>query len=185
MINEPIRVDFSTGELAGEGVEEVCRTLGQLEGLFRDKEAWGVMNAAQLVYRLQMFRPVAEGVVGGLFWGTTFVEPGLVGDEYFMTKGHFHVLRNRSEYYVTTGGEGALILMDEGRRTRFELMRPGSVHYIPSGHAHRVANTGSSVLSFLACWPSDAGHDYESVLEHGFSARLRRVDGSPLLVEEP
>ncbi len=106
MINEPIRVDFSTGELAGEGVEEVCRTLGQLEGLFRDKEAWGVMNAAQLVYRVQMFRPVAEGVVGGLFWGTTFVEPGLVGDEYFMTKGHFHVLRNRSEYYVTTGGEG-------------------------------------------------------------------------------
>jgi len=143
------------------------------------------MNAAQLVYRVQMFRPVAEGVVGGLFWGTTFVEPGLVGDEYFMTKGHFHVLRNRSEYYVTTGGEGALILMDEGRRTRFELMRPGSVHYIPSSHAHRVANTGSSVLSFLACWPSDAGHDYESVLEHGFSARLRRVDGSPFLVEEP
>jgi glucose-6-phosphate isomerase len=185
VISEPIRIDFSTGELAGEGVEEVRRTLGQLKGLFRDNEAWGLMSPAQLVYRVRMFRPVAEGVVGGLFWGTTFVEPGLVGDEYFMTKGHFHVLRDRSEYYVTTGGEGALILMDERRQTRFELMRPGSVHYIPGGHAHRVANTGSIVLSFLACWPSDAGHDYDSVLEHGFSARLRRVDESPLLVREP
>lgn len=185
MISEPIRIDFSTGELAGENVEEVCRTLGELGGVFRDDEAWRAMNPAQLVYRVQMFRPVAEGTIGGLFWGSTFMEPGLVGDEYFMTKGHFHALRDRSEYYVTAGGEGALILMDERRRTRVELMRPGSVHYIPSGHAHRVANTGSSVLSFVACWPSDAGHDYESVLAHGFSARLRRANGSPLLVEEP
>jgi glucose-6-phosphate isomerase, archaeal len=182
---EPIRIDFSTGELVGKGIEEVYRTIGQLGGVFRDDEAWRTMNPAQLAYRVQLFRPVAEGVIGGLFWGSTFVEPGLVGDEYFMTKGHFHALRDRSEYYVTTAGEGALILMDERRRTRLELMRPGSVHYIPSGHAHRVANTGSGVLALVACWPSDAGHDYESVLAHGFSARLRRVRGSPLLVEEP
>jgi glucose-6-phosphate isomerase len=185
VISEPIRIDFSTGELTGEGVEEVCRTLGQLEGVFRDAEAWGAMSPAQLVYRVQLYRPVQKGVAGGLFWGTTFVEPGLVGDEYFMTKGHVHVPRDRSEYYVTTGGEGALILMDERRQTRFELMRPGSLHYIPSGHAHRVANTGPGALSFLACWPSDSENDYKSVLEHGFSARLRRVDRSPLLVEEP
>jgi glucose-6-phosphate isomerase, archaeal len=181
----PIRVDFSTGELTGTGIEEIHRTIGQLGGVFRDYEAWRAMNPDQLAYRVQLFRPVAEGVIGGLFWGSTFVEPGLVGDEYFMTKGHFHALRDRSEYYVTTAGEGALILMDERRRTRFEPMRPGSVHYIPSRHAHRVANTGLGVLAFVACWPSDAGHDYESVLAHGFSARLRRVHGSPLLVEEP
>lgn len=185
MISESIRVDFSTGELTGKGVEKVCRKLGDLKGVFRDHAAWDSMDPAQLIYRVQMFRPVAEGAVGGLFWGTTFVEPGLVGDEYFMTKGHFHALRDRSEYYVTTGGEGALILMDESRQTRFEPMQPGSVHYIPSGHAHRVANTGSAVLSFLACWPSDAGHDYQSVLDHGFSARLRRVNGSPQLILEP
>ena len=31
------------------------------------------------------------------------------------------------------------------------------------GVAHRVANTGNSVLSFAACWPSDAGHNYEEI----------------------
>jgi len=185
MIAASIHVDFSTGELSGESVEEVRRTLGDLQGVFGDDRAWRAMNPAALVYRVQMFRPVAEGVAGGLFWGTTFIEPGLVGDEYFMTKGHYHAIRDRSEYYVTTAGDGALILMDENRRTRVELMQCGSVHYIPSGHAHRVANTGPGVLSFVACWPSDAGHDYESVLTHGFSARLRRVDGSPHLVEAP
>ena len=34
--------------------------------------------------------------------------------------------------------------------------------------AHRVANIGYSVLSFAACWPSDAGHDYQVILENGF-----------------
>src|SRR6185437_15999218 len=38
--------------------------------------------------------------------GTTFIEPGCVGDEYFMTKGHFHAKRNRGEYYVTAAGSG-------------------------------------------------------------------------------
>jgi glucose-6-phosphate isomerase, archaeal len=182
---DPIQIDFLTGNLAGRGVNEVTRTLGELDGVFRDNVAWSVMDPARLVYKVQRFRPVAEGVEGGLFWGTTFVQPGLVGDEYFMTKGHFHSLRDRSEYYLTIKGEGALILMDEHRKTRFEVMRPGSLHYVPSGHAHRVANTGSILLTSLACWPSDAGHDYESVTNHGFSCRLRLVHGSPLLVEEP
>lgn len=61
-------------------------------------------------------------------------------------------------------------------------MRPGSVHYIPGRTAHRVANVGDTVLSFLACWPADAGHDYETIAAHGFGARLRAVNGRPELV---
>ena len=58
---------------------------------------------------------------------------------------------------------------------------PGSLHYIPGGVAHRVANTGNSVLSFAACWPSDAGHNYEEIANKGFSARLVEVNGTPKL----
>src|ERR1019366_7111711 len=165
---EPIRIDFATGALSGAGIQEVVRTLGQLEGLFRDAGAWRSLDPQTLVYRVQAFQPIPDGQPGGLFWGSTFIEPGLVGDEYFMTKGHFHALRDRAEYYVTARGEGALILMDENWRTRFEPMRAGSVHYIPARAAHRVANTGSGILSFFACWPSDAGHDYQSIGGGGF-----------------
>ena len=74
-----------------------------------------------------------------------------------------------------------LILMDRERNTWAERMMPGSLHYILGGVAHRVANTGNSVLSFAACWPSDAGHNYEEIANKGFSARLVEVNGTPKL----
>jgi glucose-6-phosphate isomerase len=101
-----------------------------------------------------------------------------------MTHGHFHAVRDRVEVYAVIRGEGALILMDESRNTWMEPMRAGSVHYVRGGLAHRVANTGGLPLAFIACWPSDAGHDYESILKAGFGARLREAGGRPVLVPE-
>jgi glucose-6-phosphate isomerase len=184
-VTVPVAIDFRTGRLRGSGVVEITRTLGDLGGIFRDEAAWRAMDPATIAYRVQSYQPVEDGREGGLFWGTTFLEPGLVGDEYFMTKGHLHSKRDRAEFYVTVSGRGALILMDAGRTTRFEPMTPGSVHYIPGLTAHRVANTGDETLSFTACWPSDAGHDYETVARFGFGARLRRIEGEPQLVAEP
>lgn len=179
-----ISVNFASGVLSGAGVVGSARTLAGLKGIFRDEAAYEALDQATVVYRVQAFLPVAEGREGGLFWGTTFVEPGKVGDEYFMTKGHFHAKRDRGEYYVTAAGRGALILMSENRVTRVQFMKPGTTHYIPGHTAHRVANVGDTVLSFLACWPSDAGHDYQTIAEQGFSARLRCIHGKPELVEE-
>jgi glucose-6-phosphate isomerase len=100
-----------------------------------------------------------------------------------MTHGHFHLKRNRTEYYATVEGEGALILMDESRRTWMEPMSAGSLHFIPPNIAHRVANSGKLPLRFVACWPSDAGHDYDAIRRLGFSERLLIVNGKASLVE--
>jgi len=183
-MNSGISVDLLTGELAGGPMHESSRTVGDMKGYYRNERAWQSLDPGTPVYRVQAFLPGREGEEGDLFFGTTFVQPGMVGDEYFMTKGHFHQKRNRREYYITVAGAGALILMDEARHTLFEPMHPGSVHYIPAHTAHRVANIGDTVLAFLACWPSDAGHDYESIASKGFGARLRRMNGVPTLVEE-
>ena len=163
-------------------IRETVKTLGQLEGIFLNASAWRAMDPDIVVYRVQAWCPVVEGTEGALFWGTTVVEPGQVDSEYFMTHGHFHSKRDRTEYYATIEGEGALILMDECRKTWTEPMSPGSVHFIPPRIAHRVANCGSVPLRFVACWPSDAGHDYESIRKFGFSARLLDLNGSPELV---
>ena len=178
-----LHMSLSTGLLSGSGVEEVSRSIADLPGVFADEEARAQLAQDTLVYRVQAFQPVREGTPGGLYWGTTVIQPGLVGEEYFMTKGHFHRLADRAEYYITASGEGALILMDTERRTRWESMSPGSVHYIPGHTAHRVANTGRDPFSFFACWPADAGHDYDTIARQGFSARLLRVNGRPALVE--
>jgi glucose-6-phosphate isomerase len=105
-----------------------------------------------------------------------------VGDEYFMTHGHFHALSDRAEIYATVKGTGALLLMDEGGTTSSQTMKPGTVHYIPGKVAHRVVNTGDEPLVFLASWPSDAGHDYGSIKTKGFSKRMILRDGAPCLV---
>jgi glucose-6-phosphate isomerase len=177
-----VSVDFGTGRLAGRDVRDTVRTLADLAGLFADEAARAAMPQSQVVYSVQAVQPTEEGRAGGLFWGNTTIVAGLVGDEYFMTKGHFHALRDRDEYYVTVSGEGALLLMDAGRRTWMEPMTPGSVHYISGATAHRTANTGEAPFVFLACWPSDAGHDYETIARGGFGARLRQVNGVPRLV---
>jgi glucose-6-phosphate isomerase len=184
-LENTIHVDFSTGLLRGRSVIEGTRDLASLKGCFRDERALAALDPSRVVYRVQAFQPVPEGIEGGLFWGATCLEPGLVGDEYFMTKGHFHAKRNRAEYYSTIAGRGALILMDEDRNPRVEWMCPGTTHYIPGLTAHRVANIGDQQLSFLACWPSDAGHDYRTITLHGFSVRLRCIAGKPQLVPDP
>ena len=180
-----LNVDFATGALSGPSLIEITRTIADLKGVFANQAAFEALDPSRVVYRVQLFQPVPPDTEGSLFWGTTFVEAGLVGDEYFMTAGHFHTRRNRAEYYSTVLGRGALILMDEARNSRVEWMSPGSTHYIPASTAHRVANIGPSPLSFLACWPGDAGHDYETIRLRGFSVRLLCVDGQPTVVPQP
>lgn len=177
-----ITTDWHTGHVGGPGMVRAQRSIGDLKGLFADETARAALPQDALAYATECVFPVADGTEGGLFWGTTFIEPLLVGDEYMMTKGHFHAKSDRTEFYFTFAGEGLLLLMDRERRCRAERMLPGSVHAIPPHTAHRTVNIGTSQLSFGACWPSDAGHDYAAIAQHGFTSRVLRRDGQPTIV---
>ncbi len=56
------------------------------------------------------------------------------------------------------------------------------MYSIPGNPAHRVANTGSVLPIFAACWSSGAGHDYETIEREGFSARMLERNGNPVLI---
>ena len=175
---------FSGKTLTGNNVSRITRYIKDLEGMFIDEQTRKNMNQDSMAYEVYSYYPVAENTKGGLFWGVTHLHPGLVGNEFMMTKGHFHTNKDSAEYYWGIEGEGMLIMMNSEGDTRAEKMSPGTLHYIPGNTAHRVANTGNTVLSFGACWPSDAGHDYESIKEYGFSKRLLLVDGVPQLIAD-
>jgi glucose-6-phosphate isomerase, archaeal len=178
-----MRMDWEKGLLLPHAdVRETVKTLAQLNTIFLNEDARQAADQNTVVYRVQAWCPVPEGTEGAQFWGSTVIEPGQVEAEYFMTHGHFHLKRTRTEYYATIAGEGALILMDETRRTWMEPMSPGSLHFIPPNIAHRVANSGKMPLRLVACWPSDAGHDYDAIRRFGFAARLLNVNGKPSLV---
>lgn len=175
-------VTFTGTSLAGKPVEKLTRTIVDLQGLFSDKKSFEEQDPHQIAYEVESYFPVPEGTEGGLFFGVTRLQPGTIGHEYMMTKGHSHNIENRAEFYWGIEGEGMLLFMDKDRNMRAEKMFPGSLHYIKGFTAHRVSNTGASVLSFGACWPSDAGHNYEMVAKNGFSKRLMKINGEPQLV---
>lgn len=181
----PQSLQLESWFLKGKEITDSEKRIKHLAGVFADETARQMLDPEKPVYQVQAHLPVKEGAPGGLFFGTTLIQPGKVGNEYFMTRGHFHANTDRGEYYWGVQGEGMLILMDLERNTWAERMFPGSLHYIGANTAHRVANTGSGPLIFGACWPSDAGHNYEEIEQHGFSARLMEIEGKPSLVLSP
>ncbi len=173
---------FVHTSLMGEGIKKDVRFLGELQNVFEDKITLETISRETIVYEVYSYIPVEEKSSGSLNFGLTHIHPGKVGQEYFMTKGHFHTCEESSEYYWGIEGEGVLILMDKDRNVWGEKMFPGSLHYIPGSIAHRVANTGNTLLAFGACWPSDAGHNYEEIALNGFSGRVLEIDGKPQLI---
>lgn len=169
--------------LVGAQVQHIVRTVGSVRELFEDMEAFDRLPQQAPAYEVESYLPVPEGTPGGLFYGITRIHPRMVGDEYMMTKGHFHANLDRAEFYWGLQGEGLLLLMDAARSCRAERVFPGSLHYIRGGIAHRMVNTGSGIFSFGACWPSDAGHDYETIARKGFSVRVKCIGGKAQLVK--
>ena len=177
-----VSLDWCRGLMTGSPVQTSSKTIDNLKGIFHDESARSRMESTREVYSVQWWSPIAAGSEGGLFWGVTVIRPGMVGDEYFMTHGHFHANRSRAEYYGTVSGKGMLIQMDSDRKTWGEPMSSGTLHYIRGEFAHRVANTSSEPLVFWACWPSDAGYDYRTIADRGFGARLLEHNGEAVLV---
>jgi glucose-6-phosphate isomerase len=175
----PIFSTLRTGILSpATDLVEIKRTVGDLIGYWADDDA-ARAKSDELLYTTQTWFPVPDGTEGAVLWGNTVLYPGVVGDEFFMTRGHFHVKRDRCEICVTVSGKGSLVLMDDDRQVEVQEMRAGSTHYIHGHLAHRTVNTGQEPLVFLCAWPADCGHDYDVIRRQGFATRLMASEERP------
>lgn len=102
----------------------------------------------------------------------TVMKPGKVGNEFFMTKGHFHEDDKAGEIYVCLKGNGMLIMQTKEGKTDEITLKPNTVAYIPPGWAHRTINTGPEEFIMVAIFPETSGHDYGSIQEKGFIKRV-------------
>lgn len=121
-----VSLQWAQGLMAGEPVQESFKTLHDLQRVFHDSSALDRMGSDREVYRVRWWAPVNAGTEGGLFWGVTVIQPGKVGQEYFMTHGHFHAKRTRAEFYGTVSGNGMLIEMNAERKTWAKSWCPGA-----------------------------------------------------------
>lgn len=161
-------VDLTTGTLDPERqVQE--RHLADMRGYYLDETD----ASERLIYSVSAIPVPHTG--DEILSSTTVMQPGKVGREYHMTKGHFHANWQRSEIYFTLSGRGILLLATETGDHREEPMEPGSINYIPGGWAHRSVVTGDEPLVFFATYIGDAGYDYRAIEQSG---------GFPMLVVE-
>ncbi len=108
------------------------------------------------------------------------IEPGRIGREYHLTKGHFHAWAAAGEYYIGLQGEGMMLLESANRAESHLLpLRPHGAVYVPGHTAHRTLNVGDEPLVYLTVFPAEAGHDYGSIAENNFRSVVVDVDGVP------
>ena len=162
------------------------RRLSALRGQFFDSEIYNRMLSTndQLIYEVyEIKRPEVEGE---LMMGTSIVHPGLVGKEYFMTKGHFHSVLETSEIYYCLRGEGYMVMETPEGDTSVEILTPGKVLYVPPCWAHRSVCTSrlEDLVTFFA-YPANAGHDYGTIERKGFRKLVLEGVAGPEVVDNP
>lgn len=176
-------IDFATGIMTNADHKTV-RRLSDVVWAFRDQEAARARLAQDDPVIYEVYEAIVPEVTGHLLSGVTVLHPGRIGDEYYMTKGHYHVVRDTAETYLTLSGEGMLVMQREDGEAAAVPMRAGELAYVPPLWAHRTVNTGERPLIFFAVWPAQSGHDYAAIERAGgFRQRVVARNGKPTVVE--
>jgi glucose-6-phosphate isomerase len=175
------RFDPGTGVI--EGAARTERRLSDLRGIFADPGAYerALAEGDPIVYTVHAFEP--GGGEGDLHYGVGTIMPGRVGDEYYMTKGHFHSWRPAAEFYIGLRGRGMMLLEGEDGNALALPLEPNGVVYVPGNTAHRTVNTGSEPLVYIGVYPARAGHDYGAIAERNFRQVVAAVDGDARVLD--
>ncbi len=178
-------VDFSTGVMSAPGYV-LQRRLSDMAAMYADEAAVRRILAGEgdrLIYQVQGVElPAEEGQIPHC---TTRISPGRIGDEYHMTKGHYHARREQGEVYFGLSGRGYLVMQTESGETDVREMVAGSAAYVPPYWAHRTVNAGDEDFVFFSVWEARAGHDYGTIERDGFRKLIVMRDGQPAVVDNP
>jgi glucose-6-phosphate isomerase, archaeal len=179
-----MNLDFQSGDMKPNDRMNI-RKLSNMKGMFLDagSEHRILESGDPIVYSFS--EKVLPEEPGHLQIAMTSINPGKVGKEYYMTKGHYHKLAHTSEVYLGLEGKGCLLMQTaEGNFSSIDI-RPGVLAYIPPYWGHRMANTGDKPFIFFAVYPGDAGHNYGDIEKTGFAKILVEQDGKTVLMDNP
>lgn len=179
MLREPVTgvIDAKMGTMGGK-TGRYEKRLADLEGLYEDAAAHARATAElqnPLVYAVEDFRPGDHA--GDLIYGITRMSPGLIGEEFYLTRGHIHARADRPEIYYGQQGQGLMQLESPDGETRIVEIGPQTICYVPPYWIHRSVNVGDEDLVMVFAYPSDSGQDY-GIIEAANGMRHRvKSDG--------
>lgn len=177
-----LNFDPSSPEFNDKPVTE--RYLSDLKGLFADEvcfeQTLGTENP--ILYRVSTWE-VADGD-GDMICGFGTLYPGKIGDEYYLTKGHYHEWREAAEVYIGLGGNGYMLLEHETNgETQLLPLKANHIVYVPGYTAHRTINVSDEPLTYIGIYSPRAGHDYGALAEKNFKQVLVERNGEPTLLD--
>ena len=179
----PFQVDFNLISGLSSTAVSTKRMLSDMRGMFCDDDAYekALAEGDRLVYEFYELGCPEES--GQLAFGTSITCPGTVGNEYYMTKGHFHTVLATAEVYYCLSGEGYMMMENPEGDVRIEKLIPGNALYVPERYAHRSINTGSSPLVTFFVFRGDAGHNYGTIETKGYRKLIVCRNGMQEAVE--
>jgi glucose-6-phosphate isomerase len=157
-----------------------------MKGQYLDTAAYEAMLSQEDTLLYEVYELKLPEVAGQLLHGISIVHPGKVGDEYFMTKGHFHTVLDTAEVYHCQKGQGYMVMETPEGEWSVEALYPGAVLYVPPRWAHRSVNTSleEDLITFFV-YPGNAGHDYGTIEEQGFRKLVVEKNGERAIVDNP
>lgn len=173
-------IDFEKIELKDRKVHGV-RNASVMRGYYKDIASLEAIIEQNDPLHYETFECEIPQEYGHMIYGLSKLHPGVVGDECFMTKGHYHTIVETGEIYLCLDGEGYMLMKTQDGRFRAEIMTRGGLIYVPPYWAHRSVNTGNTPLTTLFIYPADAGHNYGDITEEGFPKRVFKRNGEVVI----
>lgn len=164
----------------------ITRHLSGLQGQFLDDQAYEteLRKSDALVY--EVYEKKRPGVSGELLHGISIIHPGTIGNEYYMTKGHFHEELATAEIYYCLQGKGMMVMETLEGDCSVEAFSAGELVYVCPRWAHRSVNVSlEDDLVMLFVYPGNSGHDYGSIERQGFRKLVVARDGQPSIMDNP
>ncbi len=178
---------FAVDELNGKISDpdtHIIRKLSSMRGQYLDEVAFNKMLAADDRILYEVYERLVPKKEGELLQGISIVHPGKVGNEYFMTKGHFHEIIDTAEFYYCIKGHGYMMMENLQGEWAAERLEPNTAIYVPGGWAHRSINTDDSMdLITIFAYPANAGHDYATIETKGFRKLIVDRGGKPRIID--
>lgn len=187
MSNKPFSFDLEAPDFIPSHYDNhIQRNLSNMAGQYQDQEAYEAMVSDEDTLLYQVYELKRPELAGEILHGVSIVHPGKVGNEYFMTKGHYHTVLETAEIYYTLKGQGYMVMETPEGDWAVEELSAGGVLYVPPRWAHRSINIGSEedLVMFFA-YPGDAGHNYATIETQGFRKLVLEIDDQTKIVDNP
>lgn len=178
-------VDFDLKTGLSKTAVSKKRYLSQMKDMFLDNQKAEELLKEKDLLIYEFYDLGCAEREGDLAFGTSIIYPGKIGDEYYMTKGHFHTKLDTAEVYWCISGEGYMVMENPQGDTVEVKMKPGEAVYVPRAYAHRTVNTGAENLVVFWTFQADAGHDYGTIETKGYHKLIVERDGKPVVIDNP